>query len=202
MTHSFVAQEESMESVRTFSNRLSVFLVGTLISALLYSALFFFNDWITETLKYDLGVSWIYLPAGLRLFLILIFGFAGAIGIAAASFAISYFGVFIPDLVTCIGIGLISGFAPLFAKWVVVSNTYISNDLSNLSMQKILLCIVIYALMSSAFHQYWFMLRDLESGSINHFLVMFAGDVAGSILLIAIIKYGIDLMQRRLPKGP
>lgn len=191
-----------MESVRTFSNRLSVFLVGTLISALLYSALFFFNDWITETLKYDLGVSWIYLPAGLRLFLILIFGFAGAIGIAAASFAISYFGVFIPDLVTCIGIGLISGFAPLFAKWVVVSNTYISNDLSNLSMQKILLCIVIYALMSSAFHQYWFMLRDLESGSINHFLVMFAGDVAGSILLIAIIKYGIDLMQRRLPKGP
>lgn len=202
MTHSFVAQEESMESVRTFSNRLSVFLVGTLISALLYSALFFFNDWITETLKYDLGVSWIYLPAGLRLFLILIFGFAGAIGIAAASFAISYFGVFIPDLVTCIGIGLISGFAPLFAKWVVVSNTYISNDLSNLSMQKILLCIVIYALMSSAFHQYWFMLRDLESGSINHFFVMFAGDVAGSILLIALIKYGIDLMQRRLPKGP
>jgi hypothetical protein len=70
--------------------------VGVLISALLYSALFFFNDWLTETVKYDLGVSWIYLPAGLRLFLILIFGLAGAIGIAAASFAISYFGAFPP----------------------------------------------------------------------------------------------------------
>jgi hypothetical protein len=191
-----------MEHISISSNRMRLFLVGTLISSLLYSALFFFNDWITETVKYDLGVSWIYLPAGLRLFLILIFGLAGAIGIAAASFAISYFGVFPPDLLTCIGIGLISGFAPLFAKWVVVSNTYISNDLSNLSMQKILLCIVIYALMSSGFHQYWFVLRDLESGSINHFLVMFAGDVAGSILLIALIKYGIDLMRRRLPKGP
>ncbi len=191
-----------MEHIRISYDRLRLFLLGTLISALLYSVLFFFNDWITDTLKYDLGVSWIYLPAGLRLFLILIFGLAGAIGIAAASFAISYFGVFPPDLLTCIGIGLISGFAPLFAKWIVVTNTYISNDLSNLSMQKILLCIVIYALMSSAFHQYWFMLRDLESGSINHFLVMFAGDVAGSILLIALIKYGIDLMRRRLPKGP
>ena len=191
-----------MEHVRISSDRPQLFLLGVFVSALLYSALFFFNDWITETLKYDLGVSWIYLPAGLRLFLILIFGLAGAIGIAAASFAISYFGVFPPDLLTCIGIGLISGFAPLFAKWVVVSNTYISNDLSNLSMQKILLCIVIYALMSSAFHQYWFMLRDLESGSINHFLVMFAGDVAGSILLIALIKYGIDLMRRRVPKSP
>jgi hypothetical protein len=189
-----------MEHIRISSDRRWLFLLGVLISALLYSTLFFFNDWITETVKYDLGVSWIYLPAGLRLFLILIFGFAGAIGIAAASFAISYFGAFPADLVTCIGIGLISGFAPLFAKWVVVSNTYISNDLSNLSMQKILLCIVVYALMSSGFHQYWFVLRDLESGSINHFLVMFAGDVAGSILLIALIKYGIDLMRRSVPR--
>ena len=190
-----------MEYIRISSDRLRLFLQGVFISALLYSALFFFNDWITETVKYDLGVSWIYLPAGLRLFLILIFGLAGAIGIAAASFAISYFGAFPADLVTCIGIGLISGFAPLFAKWVVVSKTHISNDLCNLNMQKILLCIVIYALMSSGFHQYWFMLRDLESGSINHFLVMFAGDVAGSILLIALVKYGIDLIRRGVPRG-
>ena len=92
-------------------------------------------------------------------------------------------------------------YSALFAKWVVVSNTQINNDLSNLSMQKILLCIVIYALMSSGFHQYWFVLRDLESGSINHFLVMFAGDVIGSILLIALIKYGIDLMRRGAPRA-
>jgi hypothetical protein len=190
-----------MENISISSERSRVFLVGVLISALLYSALFFFNDWLTETVKYDLGVSWIYLPAGLRLFLILIFGLSGAIGIAAASFAISYFGVFPPDLVTCIGIGLISGFAPLMAKWLIVSNTYISNDLSNLSLQKIILCIVVYALMSSGFHQYWFVLRDLESGSINHFLVMFIGDVAGSILLITLIKYGIDLMRRTVPRG-
>ena len=190
-----------MENIRIFSGRPQLFLMGTAISTLLYSALFFLNDWLTDTLKYDLGVSWIYLPAGLRLFLILIFGLSGAIGIAAASFAISYFGVFPPDLVTCIGIGLISGFAPLLAKWVVVSNIPINNDLSNLSIQKIILCIVIYALMSSGFHQYWFVLRDLESGSINHFLVMFIGDVAGSILLITLIKYGIDLMRRTVPRG-
>jgi hypothetical protein len=189
-----------MEHIRISSERPQIFLMGALISALAYSALFFFNDWVTETLKYDLGVSWIYLPAGLRLLLILIFGVAGAIGIAAASFAISYFGAFPFDLLTCIGIGLISGFAPLLAKWLIVSNTNISNDLSNLSLQKILLCVVIYALMSSGFHQYWFVLRDLESGSLNHFLVMFFGDVAGSILLIALIKYSIQFVKRSKPK--
>ena len=191
---------QGMKHVSISSSSTSLFLIGTLISALLYSALFFFNDWLTETVKYDLGVSWIYLPAGLRLFLILIFGLSGAIGIAAASFAISYFGVFIPDLVTCIGIGLISGFAPLLAKWLVVSSIPINTDLSNLSIQKIILCIIIYALMSSGLHQYWFELRDLESGSLNHFLVMFIGDIAGSVLLIAVIKYSIDLLKRSKPK--
>ena len=189
-----------MENISISSERSRVFLVGVLISTLLYSALFFFNDWLTETVKYDLGVSWIYLPAGLRLFLILIFGLSGAIGIAAASFAISYFGVFPPDLVTCIGIGLISGFAPLLAKWVVVSNIPINNDLSNLSLQKIIFCVVVYALMSAGLHQYWFVLRGLESGSLDHFLVMFVGDIAGSILLIALIKYSIDLVKRSKPK--
>jgi len=189
-----------MEYISISYNRSRVFLVGILISALLYSALFFFNDWLTETVKYDLGVSWIYLPAGLRLFLILIFGLSGAIGIAAASFAISYFWAFPADLVTCIGIGLISGFAPLLAKWVVVSNIPINNDLSNLSLQKIIFCVVVYALMSAGLHQYWFVLRGLESGSLDHFLVMFVGDIAGSILLIALIKYSIDLVKRSKPK--
>ena len=174
--------------------------MGTAISALLYSALFFFNDWLTETLKYDLGVSWIYLPAGLRLFLILIFGLSGAIGIVAASFAISYYGVFPPDLVTCIGIGLISGFAPLLARWLVVANISINNDLSNLSIQKIIFCVVVYAFMSAGLHQWWFVLRDLESGSLDHFLVMFVGDITGSIVLIALIKYSIDLLKRSKPK--
>lgn len=176
--------------------KFSLFTLGAFISALLYSALFFLNDWLTEALKYDLGVSWIYLPAGLRLLLILIFGLSGAIGIALASFAISYLGVFPPDLVTCIGIGLISGFAPLLAKWVVISNTHISNDLSNLSLQKIIFCILVYALASAGLHQWWFVARDLESGSLNHFLVMFIGDVLGSVVLIALVKYGIDLMKR------
>jgi hypothetical protein len=189
-----------MKYLSITSSSTSLFLMGALISALLYSTLFFLNDWVTEAVKYDLGVSWIYLPAGLRLLLILIFGLAGAIGIAVASFAISYFGVFPPDLVTCIGIGLISGFAPLLAKWIVVSNISINTDLSNLSIQKIILCIIVYALMSSGLHQYWFELRDLESGSLNHFLVMFVGDIAGSVLLIAVIKYSIDMLKRSKPR--
>jgi hypothetical protein len=73
---------------------------GFLISALAYAALFYLNAWLTSHLVYGLGVSWIYLPAGLRLFLTLIFGLSGAVGIAIASFLICYLGDFPPELIT------------------------------------------------------------------------------------------------------
>lgn len=171
-------------------------VLGFLISAVTYTILFYINAWLTNNLTYGLGVNWIYLPAGLRLFLTLIFGLPGAIGIALASFMICYFGQFPPELITCIGIGLISGFAPYLARIFVVSNINISPDLSNLSLPKLALCILIYALLSAGLHQWWFAVRGLdETGSFNHFLVMLLGDVLGTVLLIGLIKAGLDLLK-------
>jgi len=176
---------------------LSEWMTGFLISALAYASLFYFNNWLTSNLSYGLGVNWIYLPAGLRLFLTLIFGLSGAIAIATTSFLISYFGAFPPDLTTCLGIGLISGFAPYLARMFVVSNVHISPDLSGLTMRKLTACIFIYAFLSAGLHQWWFSLRGLdEAGSLNHFFVMFIGDVIGTLLLIALIKYSLDLLKR------
>lgn len=166
------------------------------MSAIAYSSLFYINDWLTTHLAYGLGVNWIYLPAGLRLFLTLIFGLPGAIGIALASFFISYLGSFPHEITTCIGIGLISGFAPYLARTFVLSNVDISSDLSNLTLPKLLICTLIYAALSAGLHQWWFAIRGLdETGSFNHFLVMLIGDVLGTIVLVGLIKVGLDLLK-------
>ena len=172
-------------------------MMNVIISVFAYTLLFYINSWITTELVFGLGVNWIYLPAGLRLFLTLIFGLPGAIGIAIASTLISYYGELSSDLAICIGTGLISGFAPYLARIFVFSNVKLEPDLSNLNLQKLLLCIVIYALMSAGLHQYWYATVGLENtGSVNHFTVMAIGDVMGSILLIALIKSGLDLLRR------
>ena len=172
-------------------------ITGFVISALTYSALFYFNAWLTSSLIFGSGVNWIYLPAGLRLFLTLIFGFPAALGIAFASFLISYFGGLSNDLTICIGTGLISGFAPYLARILVFSNIKLESDLSNLSLTKLLICILIYAFLSSGLHQFWYATVQLDdAGSLNHFLVMFIGDVLGSLLLISLIKSGLDVLRR------
>jgi len=169
---------------------------GFLVSVLAYTALFYLNNWLTSQISYGLGVNWIYLPAGLRLFLTLIFGLPGALGIAFASFLISYLGEFPHELTTCIGVGLISGFAPYLARIFVLSNLKISPDLGNLSLPKLAMCTLIYAALSAGLHQWWFAVRALDqTGSMNHFFVMLIGDVLGTILLVGLIKGGLDLLK-------
>ena len=175
----------------------SEWLIGCVISAMTYTFLFYFNGWLTNSLVFGLGVNWIYLPAGLRLFLTLVFGFPGALGIGLASFLISYYGDFPQDLTVCIGIGLISGFAPYLARYFVFSNLKLESDLSNLNFPKLIACILIYSLLSAGLHQWWFATMTLENaGTVNHFVVMFIGDVLGSLLLISLIKYCLDLLKK------
>jgi hypothetical protein len=167
------------------------------ISALSYTSLFYLNSWLTGELVFSLGVNWIYLPAGLRLFLTLIFGLPGAIGIALASFLISYYGEFAQDLILCIGIGLVSGFAPYLARVFVMSNVRLTSDLSDLNFQKLVSCILIYALLSAGLHQWWFSTMALNNaGGLSHFSVMFIGDVLGSLLLISLVKYSLDILNK------
>jgi hypothetical protein len=172
-------------------------ILGAAISALTYGALFYINSWLTSTFTFGTGVSWIYLPAGLRLFLTLIFGLPGALGIALVSFFISYSGVLSDDLIVCIGTGLISGFAPYIARIFVLSNIKLDPDLSNLNLPKLVICILVYAALSAGLHQYWYATVNLQdSGTMNHFFAMFIGDVAGSLLLISLIKYSLDVLKR------
>ena len=176
---------------------LSEVTFALLISALSYTSLFYLNSWLTSELVFSLGVNWIYLPAGLRLFLTLIFGLPGAIGITLASFLISYYGDFSRDLILCIGIGLVSGFAPYLARVFALNNVRLAPDLSDLNFQKLIVCILIYAFLSAVLHQWWFSTMALNNtGGINHVSVMFIGDVLGSLLLISLIKYSLDVLKK------
>ena len=179
----------------------SQFLFEIILSAALYMAFFYFNQTITAPLEDAKGVNWIFLPAGLRIFLTLILDYSGAIGLAIASLLINYIGFYGYDVTSTVGIAIICGAAPLLGRHFVIHNLKIQPDLSNISVKHLLMIIIAYSLLSSGLHQIWFVSRGLDSGSWNHFIAMFCGDVAGSILFVAVIKYGIDLVKGRLGRN-
>ena len=194
MLYAFKFHNYSMPYLRAFSQ----FLFEVAISAALYMAFFYFNQSITAPLEEARGVNWIFLPAGLRIFLTLILDYSGAIGLAIASLLINYIGFYDYGFTSTLGIAVICGVAPLLGRHFVIHNLKVQSDLSNISLKQLLVIIVAYSLLSSGLHQLWFAARGLDSGSWNHFVAMFCGDIAGSILFVAVIKYGIDLVKGRL----
>lgn len=174
------------------------FLFEVAISAVLYIAFFYINQAITQPLEVAKGVNWIFLPAGLRIFLTLILDYSGATGLAVASLVINAAGFYNLDMTSTLGIAVICGLAPYLGRFFVIQNLKIQADLSNISVKQLLATIITYSIFSSGLHQLWFYTRNLGSGSLNNFVAMFCGDVAGSILFVALIKYGISLAKRRL----
>jgi len=177
---------------------LSQFLFEILISAALYMAFFYFNQFITAPLEDAKGVNWIFLPAGIRIFITLILDYSGALGLAIASILINYIGFYELGFTSTLGIAVICGVTPLLGRHFVIHNLKVRPDLSNISIGQLLIIIIAYSLLSSGLHQLWFAARGLDSGSWSHFIAMFCGDVSGSILFVAVIKYGIDLLKGRL----
>lgn len=175
----------------TFFNPLII-----LISSLLYGLSFSINTYFLDYFNHSLGISWIFLPAGLRLLLTLMFASSGAIGIAISSILISIFFYF-DDLVLGIGAGIISGLAPLIARYLAFKGMDLKTNLDTLNGPKLLNCILIYSLISPLFHQALFTAHDPENLFLENLGVMIIGDLIGTIIIVYVAKLIIFSIKNR-----
>jgi hypothetical protein len=120
------------------------FLLEVFIGAALYMGFFYFNQFITTPLEDAKGVNWIFLPAGIRIFITLLLDYSGALGLVVASLLINYIGFYELDFISTVGIAVICGAAPLLGRHFVIHNLKVQADLSNISMKQLLAIIIAY----------------------------------------------------------
>ena len=175
----------------TFFNPLII-----LISSLLYGLSFSINTYFLDYFSHSLGISWIFLPAGLRLLLTLMFASSGAIGIAISSILISIFFYF-DDLVLGIGAGIISGLAPLLARYLAFKGMDLRTNLDALNGPKLIYCILIYSLISPLLHQALFTALNPDNLFLANLGVMVIGDLIGTIIIVYAAKLIIFRIKNR-----
>ncbi len=169
---------------------MSNLLIGSLVifcSAALYALFFALNSFLFQSLIFSSGVSWIFLPAGLRLVLTLLFGGKGAIGISITSILIGLLFYF-SDPVIAVGAGVLGGLAPYIARLTVFRDLNVMTNLSNLDGSKLLNCIFIYSLISPILHQAWFTLTMPDNYFLDNLGVMIIGDLIGTLLVVYLSK--------------
>jgi hypothetical protein len=167
-----------------------------LISAVLFVLFFQFNSWVFSSLEYSDGISWVFLPAGFRVILVLILGLPGAIGLMLGSWFIdsslftanAWFFPFVN--------GVVSGITPWVVMQVLIRRGWLQRQLQFLSGQKLLQLTVIFSAASALTHQliWWW----LERPDVNIWVdvwPMFIGNALGALLMLYGFKFTLDRWQ-------
>lgn len=144
------------------------------------------NSWLFSTLEFTRGINWIHLPSGIALLATLLFAEAGAAGLLLFSLAAASF-VF-PEEPLRAYVGAILFVAGSYGTYLLARHIYgLDSTLSNLTPARLLVLCVVYAVASPLLHHLWFALQG-QPNLWQAFLVMSAGNLAGSLLVIYAAK--------------
>jgi hypothetical protein len=173
-----------VEETQTQNLRMEYQALLILFCAAVYFYAFKVNLFLFDWLQFSAGVSWIFIPSGLRLLFVLILHQTGAIAIALASCLVNYtYGV--PDAhLFNIVTGLISGVSPSLARFMAVDFFELSTDLEGLTVQSLFKTSVLFALISAVLHQLWFFWSGQTLDFVASTLVMLVGDWLGTVLVL------------------
>lgn len=167
-------------------------LSGVAIVALItaaWLALYYLNYSLTF-ISINNYVSWVFLPATIRLVSVLLFGWLGAIGL------------FLGALITTIPLAdstsalllipAISALGPLLTVWGSLKVLRVERNLHALSGNQLILVALITSFITSLLHSVYFYHTDIPS----HFGSMFIGDFIGSLLLLYLAKIIINGLSK------
>ena len=142
-----------------------------------------------------------FLPSGLRLAFILIFVVWGAVGVAIGSMLLCYFSQSDGNLVTSLGTGIVSGFAPLLARQVCIDFLKLGADLRNLSATILFKTSAVFAIFSALLHQLWYTWLGQTSNFIHSTLVMMMGDFLGTVIVLYASKFVLTTLLPTVGTG-
>lgn len=158
------------------------------------------NEWLFTRLEFVPGINWIYLPAGMRLLCVLLFGNAGALGLLLISWLVCFFYFFPDDYLRSFMGGVLAAAAPWIANRLAQQAFGLRASLTNLSPARLLVCIVLYSVASPLLHHVWFAVHG-DSGDLLHgFVVMFVGDLTGTLIVVYAMKGLLSLLPPAAPR--
>ncbi len=158
-------------------------LAGVAVSALGYALFYEVNDWLFSQVKVSNHVSWIFLPAAVRMISVLMFGWAGVLGLFIGSvFVIP--DVFQAEPVHALSLACLSSVPSLLAARFVQHATGVGDDLAGMTGKHLLVFGLAGGLANSLVHTVYFAGYHGNLEPVHGFVPMFVGDTIGTLLML------------------
>jgi len=171
-------------------------LVQVLATIVLFAATLAANAFLFRRLEFAPGINWVYLPAGVRLLCTLLFADAGAVGLLLVSWFVSFEFFFPDDFDRAFMGGILATAAPYLVYLVARHFCSLDTSLRNLTPRRLLVLAFAYSVASPLLHHLWFAARG-QDDLVRGFLVMFVGDLSGTLIVLYAIKALLALLPRR-----
>lgn len=181
------------------SNRFPTSLYVVAGIALIYWLLYQLNDWLFTNFEVSKSVSWIFLPAAIRVIAVLLFGWEGVAGLLSGSIVMAFPWHGDASVNSCT-VSVLSSISPMLA---VMSGIYLMKtkaDLHGLRAKQLFVFALLGALFNSVIQNLYFQLSGTAKSWLTDLAPMFVGDFIGTMIVLYCASMLIRFLQRRAAK--
>ena len=170
----------------------------TTISAVLFVGFFQLNNWAFSIFEYSEGISWVFLPAGFRVILVLVLGLPGALGLMLGSWFIDR-ELFTQNAAALAFLnGIVGGLTPWLVMKLLIHRQLLDRKLESLNALLLLKMTLLFAATSALMHQLVWLVLDRPHLNIwVDIWPMFIGDALGALLMLYGFKFVLDRVNTK-----
>jgi hypothetical protein len=168
---------------------------GSASVAVAWVLLYELNRWLFADATVSSHVSWIFLPAAIRMLAVMLFEWAGVLGLLVGAIACTqiYFDVGPGEALT---VSMLSAISPMIA-YVLTRHWFgLPRELRGLTPRHLLAFAVAGGLSNTLLHQGYFLLSAKHDTQLVDAIPMFVGDVVGTLVVLYLAAAILKLVRR------
>ena len=170
-------------------------MVLVVIAALIYFFSYLSSYQLISLYEFSHSTSWVYLPSGVRLLLVLILMQSGAIGILVGTLAIDYHHHLSFNHAYNWITASVAGASAYLGLKIAQHGLKLRDDLSQLTAWQLMQVCLIFSVVSPLMHQIWYWYH----GDTEHFwhsvAVMAVGDLGGSVIVLGALYWALRIFR-------
>ena len=169
------------------------------ITVVSFFVFFLVNQSVFEIFSVSENISWIFLPAGLRLFFILVYRHQALVGLFLGSLLAAVYLNHEPLSPFTLLLALASTLNPLIALYALEKwSSQFNLRLENLCLEAIISLAILQAFFSTNLHHLIFLAfeKTLQENFLGELLSMFFGDLFGIVIMMGLLTLALRLMLK------
>ena len=164
--------------------------------ALAWTFLFELNHWLFASMEVNQFISWVFLPAPLRVLTVLVLRWRGALGVFIGSL-FTHFPLSDLNVLNALALSGISALAPFLAVSLAMRCLHVSADLAGLTFRQLAWVSLLGVATSAVAHNVYFSVQSPGHDWVVSTTQMFVGDMVGTMLVLYVCVVTLRSLERR-----